>query len=233
MATLSPQGEQLLLGTAGPLLSPDGRRIPATFSAVGTAQRSTLIPQTDRWPLPGSGQLHPLDYITIMGVKLPLAGMPEGGQELDVSERKEPGSDWSSFVSHGKKSVPVRINLRLFRDQSLGYKNGVLVGKDWIAEYEKISAKLIAKSLSKRQAVPVSYPTLHARGCDSLIFTRVSDPKWTNGQFYVVELEGKDPRTTRVGSSQKVAQLKDFGTRANPIPPQQAKPGPSAAKKGK
>lgn len=233
MANISPQGEQLLLGTAGPLVSSDGRRIPATFAAVGAAQHSTLIPQTDRWPLPGSGGLHPLDYITIMGVKLPLASMPEGGQELDISERKEPGSDWSSFVSHGKKSVPVRISLRLFRDQSLGYRNGAIAGKDWIAEYEKIASKLIAKNLSKRQAVPVYYPTLHTRGCDSLIFTRVSDPKWMSGQFYAVELEGRDPRTIRVGSSQKVAQLKDFGTRANPIPPQQAKQGPSAAKKGK
>lgn len=222
-------------------MTKDGVKISPDFRSGTSRQVSGPIPQTDRWPLPGSGQLHPLDYITLAGVQLPLVSMPDGGEELDVSERKEPGSDYSSFVSHGKKNVPVKIQLLLFRDQSQGYRNGQLLGKDWIAEYYKIEPKLIAKSLSRRNAIPVSYPTLHARGCDSLIIVRKSDPKMSvRGQF-IVELEGRDPRTIRVGSSHKMKQSKDFGTRANPVPPQQAgtKKGaaatgsPAAAKKGK
>ena len=68
MANISHRAEQP--GTAGPLVSSDGRRIPATFAAVGAAQHSTLIPQTDRWPLPGR-RAPPLDYITIMESSFP------------------------------------------------------------------------------------------------------------------------------------------------------------------
>lgn len=235
---LSPKGQQLAFGTAGPLTTRDGRLITADFlSAESKAALASmpLIPQTDRWPLPGSGQLHPLDYIVIKNVRLPLAAMPEGAKELDVSERKEPGSDYASFVSHGLKSVPVRISLILFRDQTLGYKDGALVGKDWIAEFGKIEKNLIAPKLQKRFAVPVFYHTLHHRGCDSLIFVRQGDPRMVKPGQFSIELEGHDPRTVRTGGgSHKVKQTKDFGTRANPIPKESKESKtPSASQKGK
>lgn len=192
--------------------------------------------QTDRWPLPGSGQLHPLDKIQIAGVWLPLAEMPQGSAELDVSERKSPGSNFATFVAHGQKSTPVRIVLLLFRDDTLGWKDGFRQGKDWLAEYRKISASLPAKNLDKASAIPVYYPTLQARGVTSLIFTRVSDLQRAKGQFYTVEMEGRDPRTIRKGSSgsKKIEKRKDVYTRENPIPPaEQPTKAPSAKKKGK
>lgn len=197
--------------------------------------RSDNTVQTDRWPLPGSGDLHPLDKIQIAGVWLPLESMPTGSAELDVSERKQPGSDYSTFVSHGAKSTPVQIRLKLFRDEALGWKDGMLVGKDWLAEWRKVSSKLLAKNLGKDQAVPVYYPTLQARGVTSLIFTKITDLQRTNARFFTVELEGRDPRTVRRGGgSKKVKQAKDFGTRGNPIPPaQQADKAPSKAAKKK
>ena len=86
-----------------------------------------------------------------------------------------------------------------------------------------------------RGAVPVYYPTLQARGVTSLVFKRVGDPQRARGLFFTVELEGHDPRTIRRGGgSHKVKNLKDFGTRANPIPPQQqAAKSPSTGKRGK
>lgn len=234
---LSPKGQQLAFGTAGPLVGAQGQVLPATLVA-NSAFRETIgrFPQTDRWPLPGSGLLHPLDYIVIAGIDLPLDDMPDAGDELDVSERKAPGSDWSSFVSHGKKAAPVRIRLRLFRDQSLGYADGHVRGRDWFKAWDQLAPSLISNRLSKRNAVPVYYPTLHARGCDALIFTRASDPKRSSGQFYVVELEARDPRNVRIGSgdgSKKVGRREDIGTRANPVPPQHSTPSPSAKKRGK
>lgn len=212
---------------------------PTTLADLNAAlepapSRADGVVETGRWPLPGAG-LHALDRIQIAGVWLPLAEMPQGADELDVSERKQPGSDFATFVSHGRKSVPVRITLLLFRDETLGWKDGRLVGKDWHAEYGKIRKTLLAKNLDKRGAVPVYYPTLQARGCTSLIFTHVGDPVRARGLFFTVALEGRDPRTVRKGGgSKKVQQVKDFGSRANPIPPQQAKSAqPSTAKKGK
>lgn len=196
--------------------------------------RADGVVETGRWPLPGAG-LHALDRIQIAGVWLPLAEMPQGADELDVSERKQPGSDFSTFVSHGRKSTPVRITLLLFRDEALGWKDGKLVGKDWHAEYGKIRKNLLAKNLDKRGAVPVYYPTLQARGCTSLIFSHVGDPARARGLFFTVVLEGRDPRTVRKGGGSKRVAPKagPLYTKNNPAPQQAKAAQPSTAKRGK
>jgi hypothetical protein len=148
--------------------------------------------------------------------------MPQGGVGLDVSHRKSPGADHSTLVSHGMKTSPVKIELLLFRDQSLGYKDGQRVGKDWWYEWEKIKDKLIAK-LEKRGALSVSYPTLAAVGCDSLIFTHIGLPQPKGIGMFVVDLEAYDPRTIKDGGSKKVVkQLEKIGSRAAPSPQRQA-----------
>lgn len=214
---LSPQGQQLAFGTAGPLLTRDGRLITANFQSSETKAALAgmpTIPQTDRWPLPGSGKLHPLDYIVIAGVQLPLASMPDGDQELDVSHRKPKGSHFTHLVSNGLKMSMVKIQLLLFRDQSQGYggqgvngKGGgaVIVGKDWVAEYDKIRPTLLASDVKKAgDAVTVFYPTLHAHGVDSLLFTKVGFPRRAHGMFFTVDLEGYSPKKEKAGTAKAV-----------------------------
>lgn len=231
---VSPQGQSLAFGTAGPLLTPAGQMTDATFlTSVKKANLGARFPQTTRWAPPGSYALHPLDFITIGGVDLPLAQMPRGGDELDVSHRKAPGSNHATLVSHGKKTSPIQIRLRLFRDESLGYREGVLVGTDWWLEWDRIEPFLIAKSLSKQNAVPVRYPTLTRRGCDAIVFTKVEDPQHEKGLFFTVDLEGYDVRTVHSGDgkSKKVTR-EDIATRANPVPAKVVA-SPASKKRGK
>ena len=224
---LAPLGQAAAFGPTGivgPVLTAAGMVATADLAPGSAIFPTSQFPQTERWPYPGSGQLHPLDYITILGVQLPLAKMPQGGVGLDVSHRKSPGADHSTLVSHGMKTSPVKIELLLFRDQSLGYKDGQRVGKDWWYEWEKIKDKLIAKKLEKRGALSVSYPTLAAVGCDSLIFTHIGLPQPKGIGMFVVDLEAYDPRTVKDGGGSKkvVKQLEKVGSRAAPSPQRQA-----------
>jgi hypothetical protein len=111
-----------------------------------------------RFPLPGASRLYILDCVTILGVQLPLARPIEAATELEIEKRKAPGSDYSTYVSHGLDSSPIRISLRLFRD--------IQSGKDWIAAYDEIRERLISRSLSKRNAVSVYHPFLDLEGID-------------------------------------------------------------------
>jgi hypothetical protein len=158
--------------------------------------------------------------IKILGVWLPLAEMPEYGTGLDVSHRKAKGSDHATLVSHGKLTHPVKIKLRLWRDTTLGYKEGVRVGKDWFYEWEKIARLLIPEKLEKRGALSVEYPLMAANGCDSVIFTEIGPYHRAGGQFYTIELKGYDPRTVKdnKGSKKVVKQLDKIGSRAAPSP---------------
>lgn len=166
------------------------------------------LPPLTRFPLPGTAKLYALDAVQIAGTILPLDRPIEAGTALDVEKRKEPGSDYSTYVSHGLDSIPVRIALRLFRD--------VYSGKDWYADYLKVRDKLVAKQLSRRNAVSVYHPFLDEEGVNYVIFTKRSVPKHTQGHFFVVELEGYNPKTLRIGSgaggtSKKVQQDKELG----------------------
>ena len=208
-------------GIVGPVLTAAGMAASADFAPGNPLTPTSRFPQTERWPLPGSGQLHPLDMIKILGVWLPLAEMPEYGTGLDVSHRKAKGSDHATLVSHGKLTHPVKIKLRLWRDTTLGYKEGVRVGKDWHYEWEKIERLLIPEKLEKRGAVSVEYPLMASRGCDSVIFTEIGPYHRAGGQFYTIELKGYDPRTVKDnkgGSKKVVKQLDKIGSRAAPSP---------------
>lgn len=163
------------------------------------------FPQTNGFPQPGPG-LYEVDRITILGVTLPLAKSPEGALELDVDKKKEPGSDFATYVGQGLDSSEIKITIRLWREPG---------GKDWWVEWEKIRDKLIAKKLSKRNAVTVYHPILHAEGVDSLIITRRTFPQQEKGLFYTVELSGRDPRRINIGSNstKKVQQDKELKSR--------------------
>lgn len=166
------------------------------------------LPPLTKFPLPGTARLYSLDSVQIAGVTLPLDRPIEAGTALDVEKRKSPGSDWSEYVSHGLDSSPIRIALRLFRD--------VYSGKDWYADYLKIKDRIVAKQLSRRDALPVYHPFLDEENVISIIFTKRSTPKHAQGHFFVVELEGFNPKTLRIGSgaggaSKKVQQDKELG----------------------
>ena len=148
------------------------------------------IPQLGNWVLPGEG-VHALDVIVILGVKLPLAKPIEGAMTLDLDKRKEPGSDYSSYVSQGKDSDPIRITVQLFQDS--------LTGMNWWENFAEVKDRLIAAKASKRDAVPVFHPILKFMGVESILFYRVGYPKKTRGQIWEADLEGRDIRFTRLG----------------------------------
>lgn len=153
-----------------------------------------------RFPLPGTSKLYGLDVVTIFDTQLPLARPIEASTELDIEKRKAPGSDYSTYVSHGLDSSPIRISLRLFRD--------IQSGKDWIAAYEEIRERLISRNLSKRNAVSVYHPFLNLEGINEIIFTKRSSMKQERGMMFTVDLEGFNPKTVRIGSGNSAASLK-------------------------
>jgi hypothetical protein len=57
-----------------------------------------------KFPLPGTSKLYGLDVVTIFDTQLPLARPIEAATELDIEKRKAPGSDYSTYVSHGPNS---------------------------------------------------------------------------------------------------------------------------------
>ena len=221
---LAASGQVVVLG--------NGAALAQQLSAL----QSSSFPQTTYWPsLHVEGSLHPLDYITINGVLLPLAAMPSGGKQLDISQRKAQGNINFLAAQHGAKRHPYKIVLKLFRDDSLGFTGGQRVGKDWFAEYQKIQDVLIrvksgAAFSSKMPAIPVVYPTLAASGCTSLIFTEQLDPQHAGGQFYTVQLEGIDPRDVKSGASTgvKANPRKAYGSKLDPAPPAVPHSGPAA-----
>jgi len=158
-----------------------------------------------RFPLPGASRLYILDCVTILGVQLPLARPIEAATELEIEKRKAPGSDYSTYVSHGLDSSPIRISLRLFRDitSKVNFetvnRDNRQEGKDWIAEYEKIRERLISRNLSKRNTVTVYHPFLDMEGINEIIFTKRSSMKQERGMMFTVDLEGFNPKTTRIG----------------------------------
>lgn len=151
-----------------------------------------------RFPLPGASRLYILDCVTILGVQLPLARPIEAATELEIEKRKAPGSDYSTYVSHGLDSSPIRISLRLFRD--ITSKEKGQEGKDWIAAYETIRERLISRNLSKRNTVTVYHPFLDMEGINEIIFTKRSSMKQERGMMFTVDLEGFNPKTVRIGS---------------------------------
>jgi len=159
-----------------------------------------------RFPLPGASRLYILDCVTILGVQLPLARPIEAATELEIEKRKAPGSDYSTYVSHGLDSSPIRISLRLFRDitSKVNFetvnRDNRQEGKDWIAEYEKIRERLISRNLSKRNTVTVYHPFLDMEGINEIIFTKRSSMKQERGMMFTVDLEGFNPKTVRIGS---------------------------------
>lgn len=161
--------------------------------------RAASFPQTSAFPRPGEG-LHELDRITILGVTLPIDGLPQGGTVLEIDKKKDSGSDGSTYVSQGLDADPIKITVLLFRDSR--------TGADWFAEWDKIRDRLIARNLSKRNAIPVYHPVLHMEGVDSLLFVRKSFPQRRSGLFFAVELEARDPRRVKSGGgkSKKVEQ---------------------------
>lgn len=155
-----------------------------------------LAQYTRSFPLPGTATLHPLDRVRILNYVLPLARPIETGIELDIEKRKEPGSDYSSFVSHGLDAVPVRITLALFKD--------LTSGKDWMADFLRIQDKLVARNLSKRNGIQVYHPFLDLYGINEIVFTKKSLPTHDRGLIFHVSLEGFNTRTLRIGSSGKL-----------------------------
>lgn len=147
---------------------------------------------TRSFPLPGTATLHPLDRIRILNYSLPLARPIETGLELDIEKRKEPGTDYSSFVSHGIDAIPVKVTLSLFRD--------LTSGKDWFADYLRIKDKLVARHLSRRNAVPVYHPFLDMHGINQIVFVKQSIPTHDRGLIFHVTLEGYNPKVLRIGS---------------------------------
>jgi hypothetical protein len=158
---------------------------------------ATFNVDLQRFPLPGASRLYILDCITILGVQLPLARPIEASTELDIEKRKSPGTDYSTYVSHGLDSSPIRISLRLFRDLTGQQKDQP--GKDWIAAYETIRERLISRNLSKRNAITVYHPFLDMEGINEIIFTKRSSLKQERGMMFTVDLEGFNPKTTRIG----------------------------------
>ena len=151
------------------------------------------FPDLRQFPLPGTANLYVLDRVQILSAILPLESPIEYGLELDIEKRKEPGSDYSSYVSHGIDATPIRISLKLFRDLSSG--------KDWIKEYLSIKDRLIARFLSRRNAVPVYHPFLDLYGINSIVFVKDSGFRHSRGHFFTVTLEGFNPKALRIGSS--------------------------------
>lgn len=152
-----------------------------------------LAQYTRSFPLPGTATLHPLDRVRILNYVLPLARPIETGIELDIEKRKEPGSDYSSFVSHGLDAVPVRITLALFKD--------LTSGKDWMADFERIQDKLVARNLSKRNGIQVYHPFLNMYGINEIVFTKKSLPMPDRGLIFHVTLEGYNTQRLRIGSA--------------------------------
>ena len=150
------------------------------------------FPDLRQFPLPGTANLYVLDRVQILSAILPLESPIEYGLELDIEKRKEPGSDYSSYVSHGIDATPIRISLKLFRD--------LTSGKDWIKEYLSIKDRLIARFLSRRNAVPVYHPFLDLYGINSVVFVKDSGIRHTRGHFFTVTLEGFNPKALRIGS---------------------------------
>lgn len=150
-------------------------------------------PRASRYPLPGTANLYFLDRVRILNYTLPLGRPIETGIELDIEKRKEPGSDYSAFVSHGVDAVPVRITLALFKD--------LTSGKDWMADFLRIQDRLVARSLSKRNGVPVFHPFLDLYGINEIVFTKKSLPMPDRGQVFHVTLEGYNTRVLRIGSA--------------------------------
>ena len=167
------------------------------------------FPDLRQFPLPGTANLYVLDRVQILNAILPLESPIEYGMELDIEKRKEPGSDYSSYVSHGIDATPIRISLKLFRDLSSG--------KDWIKEYLSIKDRLIARFLSRRNAVPVYHPFLDLYGINSIVFVKDSGFRHSRGHFFTVTLEGFNPKALRIGSggaSRSVPQDKELVSKA-------------------
>ena len=174
------------------------------------------FPDLRQFPLPGTANLYVLDRVQILSAILPLESPIEYGLELDIEKRKEPGSDYSSYVSHGIDATPIRISLKLFRD--------LTSGKDWIKDYLAIKDRLIARFLSRRNAVPVYHPFLDLYGINEIVFVKDSGFRHSRGHFFTVTLEGFNPKALRIGSgsaSKKVEQDKELTSRAtakqNPV----------------
>lgn len=167
------------------------------------------FPDLRQFPLPGTANLYVLDRVQILNAILPLESPIEYGMELDIEKRKEPGSDYSSYVSHGIDATPIRISLKLFRD--------LTSGKDWIKEYLSIKDRLIARFLSRRNAVPVYHPFLDLYGINSIVFVKDSGFRHSRGHFFTVTLEGFNPKALRIGSggaSRSVPQDKELVSKA-------------------
>ena len=150
------------------------------------------FPDLRQFPLPGTANLYVLDRVQILSAILPLEAPIDYGLELDIEKRKEPGSDYSSYVSHGIDATPIRISLKLFRDLSSG--------KDWIKDYLAIKDRLIARFLSRRNAVPVYHPFLDLYGINEIVFVKDSGFRHSRGHFFTVTLEGFNPKALRIGS---------------------------------
>lgn len=181
---------------------------------------------TQSFPLPGTATLHPLDRIRILNYSLPLARPIETGIELDIEKRKEPGSDYSAFVSHGIDAIPVKVTLSLFRD--------LTSGKDWFADYMRIKDKLVSRHLSRRNAIPVYHPFLDMHGINQIIFVKQSIPTHDRGLIFHVTLEGYNPKVLRIGSgaSSKLEQDRLLITAANPQGVDNGKSKPVTVQKG-
>lgn len=167
-----------------------------------------------RWPLPGTATIAVLDRVEILGKTLPLNSPIDTGTVLDVEKRKQPGSDYSSYVSHGIDTMPITIELLLFKD--------LTSGRDWYADYESIRAQLVPRFLSQRNAVPVYHPFLNLEGINQIIFTERSLPRRSHGNFFVVTLRGFNPKTLRIGSgsdggNSRITQDTNLTSRASTV----------------
>lgn len=160
------------------------------------------------YPLPGTSTLYYLDYIVINTTPIPLDGMPEGGKVLDIEKRKSPGSDYSSYVSHGIDTTPIKIKLMLFYD--------LTSKKDWWTNYNAIKQFLCAPKLDERYAIPVFHPFLDDAGINSLIFVGTPMPQQKRGQIFTVSLEAYNPVGLRVGSGKSNSSVQDTKTIAEP-----------------
>ncbi len=150
-------------------------------------------PKSSSYPLPGTATLYILDKVRILNYTLPLARPIETGIEMDIEKRKEPGSDYSAFVSHGIDATPIRITLALFKDLSSG--------KDWMDDFLRIQDRLVSRNLSRRNGVPVYHPFLNLYGINEVVFTKKSLPTRDRGHIYHVTLEGYNTRVLRIGSA--------------------------------
>lgn len=217
--------EQNGVGDEAQVVLPSALNIEARMALRAPATSRKLprlggdIPQIGNWTLPGQG-LHPLDCIFILGVQLPLAKSIDGAMTLDLDKRKEPGSDYSSYVSQGKDSDPLRITIQLFRDTT--------TGMNWWENFAEVKDRLIAAKADKRNAAPVFHPILKFMGVEFVLFTKVGIPTRTRGQIYEVALEGRDIRFTRLGGgsggkSKVVEQAKGLKSRSESAAPQAKK----------